>query len=562
MKGYDKKIYKNPIGLLIFILLFIMAVPVKGSSSTTEEIRIEQARIYMPDIKLYCYLPDSLETENITVTLNNEKLIVKKEYPYTEDEQGCDYYLLLDISKSISGEYFQNIKNAVQELLNNLNPSDTITIITFGDQVTVAIERAQKGQDIATVLNSIENNNDNTHLFEALEKMSELADDAKSWQRRVAAIAITDGEDCSTNESTRNKALENLLQKGIPLYSMVVKETASGNANAFIEDISDFTRESQGSIFLFGKEEAKSCIEQIQSMLQSAYVFEVKASSNRLTSVMQPLTLSVSGGESTSIQVCPRYSQADNDPPKVKLKRDGKKNILIIYDEPVLNAGEASNYKVTLNGELLPIYAISYDSKTNTACLAFSENLKSGKYVIEFQNISDNSMNENILQESAEFTISPENKETKTEEKQKTFLEKWGIYIGIGGIVVLSAAVGIVFLLKRKKKETAPSHKEEVLSLQDTLYFDIRGEQITEKKTVNIQDKIIVGRSGNCDVSLLDALLSRQHFSIEKENANFYITNLSQTNGTKVNGIEISSRCKLKNGDVIQAGSLYITIGW
>lgn len=42
----------------------------------------------------------------------------------------------------------------------------------------------------------------------------------------------------------------------------------------------------------------------------------------------------------------------------------------------------------------------------------------------------------------------------------------------------------------------------------------------------------------------------------------FYVTDLDSTNGTRVNGIRITSRCRLKNGDVIQAGSLKIIITW
>lgn len=548
IKGFIKGI------VCICVLLFPSAV---WAAADGEQLRIEQARIYMPNIKLYCYLQDDVSVESMTAALDEEKLDIVNCYPYAEDKNGCDYYLLLDISKSIGKDYFQNIKNAVLDFKARIKDPDTMTIITFGDTVSVVAERMTKKEDITGIVNGLDNNNDNTHLFEALDKASQLSDKVEYVDRRSVALVITDGEDCSTNESTRNKALENLQEKGLPLYAMAVKETASGNPNAFIGDISDFARAAQGETYVFGRDEAVSCIQSILDMLNSAKVLQLKAESNRLKSVMQPLTLSISNSGSTALQVCPKYSKEDTDAPKVKTTTTNAKNIQLIYSEPVLNADQLSNYTVTRDGELYPPYAVNYNVASRTADLAFSEPLSGGDYTITFQNITDNSMNENPLKESVNFTVSAEEKTNPV----LVFVKEYGIFFGVGALV-LAAAAAVIFIVGRKKKKGKDQRDDKEPLIPNTLHLEIRSSKGTEEKTAAINDKLIIGRSGSCDVSLADELLSRQHFMLEKENGNYYITNLSQTNGTKVNGIEISSRCRLKNGDVVQAGALYITIGW
>ena len=73
---------------------------------------------------------------------------------------------------------------------------------------------------------------------------------------------------------------------------------------------------------------------------------------------------------------------------------------------------------------------------------------------------------------------------------------------------------------------------------------------------------LIVGRASMCDIFFDDAQMSRQHFCLERDGANILISDLDSTNGTSVNGIAIKKRRPLRPGDVIEAGSVKITVRW
>ncbi len=64
---------------------------------------------------------------------------------------------------------------------------------------------------------------------------------------------------------------------------------------------------------------------------------------------------------------------------------------------------------------------------------------------------------------------------------------------------------------------------------------------------------VLVGRGPGVDVSLDDAAMSREHAAVEFVDGGFRVRDLNSTNGTRVNGGEVTS-ADLKHGDRIEVG--------
>lgn len=553
---------KNKIKQIIAVILLMGVIGMPVNASEENGLYLEQAKVYMPDIRLF-YYQGNTGSDGITVTLNEEKLKVVNGYPVSEDQTGTDYYILLDVSKSIGADYFAAIKGAVEKFPSGMEEQDTVTLLSFGNEVSILAEHAGKNEDITGAVSGLENNDDNTHLFEAFDRTEEIADREEYARRRTIAIVITDGEDCSTNESTKTTALENLQKIGMPVYAMAVKQTASGKDNAFVEAFGDFVRATNGKLFLFGQEEAESTLNQIQSYVSSAQVLELKAASNKVVSVMQPLTVSMEGSASEAIQICPRYSQKDEEAPTVTVQQSGEKEMTLTFSEAIKNAGDVSSYQVQRDGEAVPVYVANYSEDDGyKTILTFSDPLTTGEYTIVFQNITDMSMEENKIAEPVTLSLT-EGSEPQTEVEKENKSGVSGIIAGIVTAALVVGAIVAIVVLRKKKKEEKEPEKEESLLNQSTLMLEIRGEDNTRQIKSPIQEKLVVGRrSADCDIALQDEQMSRKHFMIEKDKGCFYIMDLDSTNGTFLNGVEIHDRCRLKNGDVIQAGSYHITITW
>lgn len=68
------------------------------------------------------------------------------------------------------------------------------------------------------------------------------------------------------------------------------------------------------------------------------------------------------------------------------------------------------------------------------------------------------------------------------------------------------------------------------------------------------QSSLVLGRDTNCDLHLPDASVSRRHAELRRLEEGFEVTDLGSTNGTLVNGEEVSSRI-LSSGDCLKVGS-------
>jgi FHA domain-containing protein len=75
-------------------------------------------------------------------------------------------------------------------------------------------------------------------------------------------------------------------------------------------------------------------------------------------------------------------------------------------------------------------------------------------------------------------------------------------------------------------------------------------------------DRVVVGRSRECDVHVDDGNVSRRHFEIVHESpSTWVVVDLESTNGTEVNGRKVQRRTALDDGDRITIGSTELVFG-
>jgi pSer/pThr/pTyr-binding forkhead associated (FHA) protein len=73
------------------------------------------------------------------------------------------------------------------------------------------------------------------------------------------------------------------------------------------------------------------------------------------------------------------------------------------------------------------------------------------------------------------------------------------------------------------------------------------------------RDRLVIGRGRKADLSLAEATISRAHAAIGFDGEWFFVEDLGSTNGTLVNGSEVSKQ-PLKSDDEIQMGKLRIGV--
>ena len=66
-----------------------------------------------------------------------------------------------------------------------------------------------------------------------------------------------------------------------------------------------------------------------------------------------------------------------------------------------------------------------------------------------------------------------------------------------------------------------------------------------------VKSMTLLGRAEYCDVCVRSRIVSREHARILRKLTGYYIEDLGSTHGTRVNGVRIHHRAKLRDGDVI-----------
>ena len=76
-------------------------------------------------------------------------------------------------------------------------------------------------------------------------------------------------------------------------------------------------------------------------------------------------------------------------------------------------------------------------------------------------------------------------------------------------------------------------------------------------ESYGISDMNIIGRSRKCEVFIPDPLLSKNHARIFKHEGNYYVQDLSSTNGTFINGKKLGKKAvRIKDSDKITFGTI------
>lgn len=143
------------------------------------------------------------------------------------------------------------------------------------------------------------------------------------------------------------------------------------------------------------------------------------------------------------------------------------------------------------------------------------------------------------------------------------------IAVALGVIAVALIAIVvllIIFLVKKKSAPTpAPTPEERTAPpveppKQETVFAGEYTIQLSDirhpgqKWKLSVTNEIVIGRETDCDLVLTDVRVSRHHCRIFVHQDGLFVTNLSETNETKHNGLRISGSNPLKAGDILKVG--------
>lgn len=565
-------------------------IPAQGEApamSLGSERRIEQVYLNLPEVYVYGEGYSAQEVEAGEAYLSQDKLELLSVQPFSQRGEGITYYVLLDISGSIPGSYFSAIKEGIQSLQDNLGAQDRMVLCTFGEEIKLAADGNQTSQELAGILAELRNKDQETLLFEGIDQVTSLAEQTRGTNsRRQVLIVVSDGEDFATGKKMAQEALASLKDKGLPVYAACIRDTDKANINSFGE----FSRTSGGKMVTFSAAEGTGVLTGIAADLQDDLCAEYRAESNVVSNKEENFSFQFADDSVLSRAVMNVHWIPDNEAPYlISGEAIGTQQIRLLFSEPMTGLAGAANYVVTLDGQEIGVTGVAYDEEDETKItLTLAEPVQNGIYKITGANLTDASMEKNPLEGSLQVTIKGVEPPSNPEPPKPPKFDGPN-YAGLIFLLVLAVIVLIIVVVvvnkKKKDKENAQEgsggnsgSSDSSVVLQDEAFrsrvvlppgqklplnvvIAARGRR-PEKTVWELGSSLIVGRSSICDIAVEDIEMSRQHFCLEREGGNVFISDLGSTNGTSVNGIRIMNKRLLAPGELIEAGSMKFTIRW
>ena len=572
--------------LLVIFALEAVISNVNVSHAERRSFNIEQAVGNAPDITAWINGEKVSEKSKFEAAFkkNDREFETKEIIPFKKTKTAIRYVVFFDNSRSVDESQFDEVKNQLISIRDKMGKADKMELYTVGadskrgnsKKVFLALGKNDKKKDIDKI-RKIKRNKNFTVLYRSLTKKLTTID---NFSERTVLLVITDGEDDSSGKDKENYNVNPAVEHSkVPLYGILMKNVSSRQNTKKINNTKKNILNDSYSRGYYrdcaNVKDIKKGFETIRRIIfDETYIVRFRAvdGSNRtLPESESKLGIVMKNGNKTweatldkEGQFSYTNSQPDNDIPKVKkIEKSSSNSIKVnITDgttKTLLNADDIKSYIVRTagkNGKVWDISGITADDTKNIYTIVFKEKLYSGSYVLECKNITDDSIQKNKISEKAVSFEIKDGINGTAERIKSTIRAYWWILLIL--IIIIIGVVAVV-IIKKKPWEVVEVKN---VDTRELLGADSRLLRLTitdkngyvQNVDINVEGSIFVGRSDICNIYFDDDILSKQHFVIEITKMACYIEDLQTTNSTFVNGVKITGRRMLSEGDVITAG--------
>lgn len=535
------------------------------------------AKVYMTGSKMETSVPVSGQMGDFSFRQNGE--IVS----FDQSGEGLHYVILFDNSGSIAEAQFRESKKQLVSLCKSLGANDLFTLYTVGSS-SAGGEKKRIVSDLQgsdkkkrkKVLKQIAKipylkSKSKTVLYRSLnETLAEQQGNAV----RTVILMITDGEDDSRGKDIDRKSTADEVKNGtIPVYGILLHNVSSRPNKTKMKYTQYKILDEKNCRGYYAdcshSSSAKNVANAFQTVRhlwkQETYVVPLCTDTNRTVGKSKlQLTVNQQGIDPVAIDYSD-YEQDGNAPVIVGMVKKTSKNSISfsLQDDNGIqaeDAGNPSHYIVQAkaekgDGKIWNISDANIQNNGNelAVTLTFQEELYSGQYVLTCSDIHDASQDANAMNKvSVEFTV--EDGLNRSAVERKEFVKSyWWV-----ALIVLVALLGIIIVVVIRRRpgkimEINPDDLHQADSKLIRLTITDRSGAIKDVEW-NVEGSLFVGRSKICNIDFDDDRLSKQHFVIEVTKMGCYIEDLESTNGTFVNGVKMTTRRMLLDGDVITAG--------
>ena len=228
------------------------------------ELKILQVNTNLPDMKLYVCVSDEegnpiadipADKYKMTAVLGESPAAVNEIRPFKASGEGIAYTFLVDISKSLKTDEFNEVKAVLDKFSGGMGPNDYASIITFGENVKIVQPYTNDRAVVGDGIKSLKVSGDKTRFYEGLKKALEMSTArTEGLPDRRVIIAATDGKDDFAGGITREELLGVMEEKNVPVYAIGVSQgQPTKESQQCLDILGELARSSSGEYYQMGQ---------------------------------------------------------------------------------------------------------------------------------------------------------------------------------------------------------------------------------------------------------------------------------------------------------------------
>lgn len=519
------------------------------------------------------------EDDFSNIRFDNEILNINNIESFEFSKHSVCCYVLVDISGSVPQTAINAVKDSLIDYYRNFGDDDKLILYTVGSRTKEVLSGDEPENIVNDAINTLSVTNENSYIYSALDYVYDKAANNIDYDRKYVLV-ISDGINWS-NETSYSKVYKKYSLRALPIYELIFsKDILSTASNDSLSEFKDLAIDSGGVYQTYKVSNANQAFSKLINDISNVCLVFCSAETNYIEQSAQDHVLSFNyKNNNQKLFVNAQNYITDDTAPVVNAidYNTEKKEFEILFSENIFYDSNNIKNSVTISkgNKKVNIINFRYSEELHTLYLMTDEMQYSGNYKFELENITDYSNEKNAI---ADHEIS---KKIKAAPPFFKFVkDTWWIAIIV---LFLVALLCILLFLKKKKhvkkitelfetqieEENVEVKHQQVVKQQHYINASPNNKKLTmfvqtnnDKETIDflVVSSIIVGRAGHCDLCIADPKLSRQHFVIQLSDKKFSINNLSNTNGTYLNGNKLTAWQQLHDGDKIVAGTSFITV--
>ena len=232
---------KKPYTLLLTLILALLLFVPAGAASTTAPVQA-----YIWEQNLDVFLSGSLESENLSCTISNQKAEITGSGTLADMGVTIRTVLLVDVSGSIPSGTRPAVLSVISTLIENIGQTEQYKIVTFGEKLTVLQDFTSDRYDLARAAEKIKFTDKLSTIYDAVYQTIPTIQPVDGNPCYYRTVIITDGVDVSNTGVTVEELYLKLQGSTYPIDVIAVSKDTPVGQN---QELGALTRISGGQYY-------------------------------------------------------------------------------------------------------------------------------------------------------------------------------------------------------------------------------------------------------------------------------------------------------------------------